>query len=47
MQKSLRYGTYGERGMGSPTGSDESNGSESPEMEKVEAGYERSSVEGY
>ncbi|KAI1052595.1 hypothetical protein LB507_009867 [Fusarium sp. FIESC RH6] len=47
VQKSLRYGAYGERGMGSPTGSDESNGSESPEMEKDDCKYERSSVEGY
>lgn len=33
--------------MGSPTGSDESNGSEPPKMEKAEHKYERSSVEGY
>ena len=46
MQKSLRYGAYGERGMGSP-GESESNGSESPEREKAEVRYERSSVEGY
>lgn len=33
--------------MGSPTGSDESNGSESPEMEKDDCKYERSHLEGY